>query len=349
MTTAAEAKFSANFKMFNVDGLAVQFTVREDDQQKHMALLQAQLDTLTRNGWRVTEPTGNLKPRILHVTGWVKGTAENKRDATFQPCAHLYADYGEYKQCTVYHERLSELPVDGKAAKTWDGAAPDKATAAKRGVMNHCAFDVILEPIILPDGNPKVNEKGYTQYKFGGVKAAALEPEPKISMDSVGEMDPDPGLWEKNNGNGKAAKQNGKPVKPAEFVWHVDDEWLGIAAGIIQMGELTGKPADLVTYITKLHNESNGKPISVSNAEGKGSGQYGFLVSLLDKRYGKDSHRMILSCLCSTPVTGDTPPGWKVKELLEWLKDAEANQPKLVHLDTLVEFIKGVVVETEAA
>lgn len=184
-------------------------------------------------------------------------------------------------------------------------------------------------------------------------RPAKLEPAPEFTMSDVGELNPNPpdDLWKPNeypqNGNGKA---NGKPAKPAEFVWHVDDEWLGIAAGIIQMGELTGKPADMVTYFTKKHNESD-KSMSTSNKDGKGSGQYGFLVSLLDKRYGKNSHRMILSCLCSTPITGDNPPGWKVKDLLDWLQkpDEEVAKTALTHLDTLVEFIKGVVVETEAA
>lgn len=338
MTTTTEAPFSANFAMFNVDGLKVQFTVRADEQPKHMALLQSQLDTLLKAGWRVTEPTGNSKPKTVHITGWVKGTAENKQKAQFEPCVHLYADYGDFKQCTVYMERLQELPLDLKLAKTWDGAAPDKASALKRGVMNHCSFDVILEPVLLPDGNPKVNDKGYTQYKFGGVKGAAPQPAPEIDMSKVGEMNPDPNadLWQPS------------PPRPAElkkqaakgFTWPTDEDMLGIASGTLQMGdEVPSEAMRVVVYFNKLHHSSDGKTLSTTSANGR-NGQYGFLAGMLDKKYGDGSHSMILSALCGVSITQENPPGWKVKELLDGLLAPDTYKEKLDCLDKVAAFVK---------
>jgi len=346
-----ESKFSANFSLFNSDGLKVQFTVREDDQAKHFQLLQSQLDQLSRAGWRVTEPTGNTKQKLLHVVGWVLGEAEDRRSAGFKPCVHLYADYGEFKQCTVYVEKLDELPIDISKARKWDGAAPDKASAAKRGVMNHCDFDVMLDPIMLQDGNPKTNDKGFVQYKYGNVKGAvaaapAADDGTDFTMDDVQEQDPNGDLWKPNDYSGSK-----KPAakKAQEFVWPVDGEMLGIAAGTIQMNELQGIGARLLTYITKQHHDSNGKKMSASGTNkttGKETGgQYGFIASLLDKRYGANSHRMILSALCGEEITGENPPGFQVKELIDWLLAPESSKAKLDALDQVEQFLRGVIVE----
>ncbi len=355
MTTAAvsaEAKFSANFSLFNPDGLKVQFTIREDDQVKHFQLLQSQLDQLSRSGWRVTEPTGNTKQKLLHVVGWVLGEAEDKRAATFKPCVHLYAEYGEFKQATVYAEKLDELPIKIGAAKKWDGAAPDKASAAKRGVMNHCDFDVMLDPILQTDGNPKMNDKGFVQYKYGNVKGAAqtapaANDGTDFTLADVEEQDPD--LWKPNTYSKKPAAA----AKPQAFVWPVSEEMLSIAAGVIQMNELQGDGAKLLTYITKQHHNSNGKRMSTSGTNkttGKETGgQYGFIASLLDKRYGSNSHRMILSALCGEEITGDNAPGYAVKELIDWLAAPEESKVKLAALDQVVAFVKEVVKEVEEA
>lgn len=347
-----ESKFSANFKLYNSDGLAVQFTVREDDQAKHFQLLQSQLEVLSRSGWRVTEPTGNTKQKLLHVVGWVLGEAEDRRSAGFRPCVHLYAGYGEFKQCTVYVEKLDELPIDISKARKWDGAAPDKASAAKRGVMNHCDFDVMLDPILQTDGNPKMNDKGFVQYKYGNVKgAASAAPAANDGTDftlaDVEEQNPDGDLWKPNTYSKKPAAA----AKPQVFVWPVSDEMLSIAAGVIQMHELQGEGAKLLTYITKQHHNSNGKRMSTSSTNkttGKETGgQYGFIASLLDKRYGSNSHRMILSALCGEEITGDNAPGFAVKELIDWLAAPEESKVKLAALDQVVAFVKELVAELE--
>lgn len=346
-----ESKFSANFSLFNSDGLKVQFTVREDDQVKHFQLLQSQLDQLSRAGWRVTEPTGNTKQKLLHVVGWVLGEAEDSRAAAFKPCVHLYAEYGKFKQATVYAEKLDELPIDISKARKWDGAAPDKDSAAKRGVMNTCSFDVMLDPILAPDGNPKTNDKGFTQYRYGNVKSAAsaalaANDGTDFTLADVEEQDPD--LWKPNTYSKKPAA-----AKPQAFVWPVSDEMLSIAAGVIQMNELQGDGAKLLTYITKQHHNSNGKRMSTSGTNkttGKETGgQYGFIASLLDKRYGSNSHRMILSALCGEEITGDNAPGYAVKELIDWLAAPEESKVKLAALDQVVAFVKEVVAEVEEA
>lgn len=167
-----EKKYSANFKLFNIEGLQVQFTVRADDAREHMTQLGVYLSALTGDGWRVSEPTGDLRPRTLRVAGWVRAESEDKQAGGFRPCVHLYGQHGDFKQVTVYFERLNELSLDLGAAKKWDGAAPDRASAQKRGFWNECEMEVILEPMLDYDGNPLRSEAGRVRYKFGGVKAA---------------------------------------------------------------------------------------------------------------------------------------------------------------------------------
>ena len=138
-----EKKYSANFKLFNVEGLQVQFTVRADDSREHLQNLTAYLSALTGDGWRVSEPTGDLRPRFLRVAGWVRDESEDKQAGGFRPCVHLYGQHGDFKQTTVYYERLNELSLDLGSAKKWDGAAPDRASAQKRGFWNECDFEVV--------------------------------------------------------------------------------------------------------------------------------------------------------------------------------------------------------------
>lgn len=317
--------------LFNPDGLRVEFTDTFGSLQQFAASLQG----MQAAGWKVTEPVGNAKEKVARITGFVLASSEDKKLGKYMPSVLLFSDYGQYAQATAYHEHLEQLPVDlaAKGIKTWDGAGITRDDASKKGYMNKCDFEIILTPKLNMDGEPVTNEKGYVQYKFGSVKGAGspapLERVADFSMNDVEEMNPDGDLFD-------------------VFKWHKDEEWLQIAAGIIQMGELKGDAARLVTYCIKLHSESGSKYLSTVSATGSGSGQYGLLVSRLDGRYGSDSHRMILSALCATPITKENPPGWKVKELLDWLVKPEDNKTKISILDQVVEFIKDVVIEIES-
>ena len=183
-----EKNFSANFSLFNGDGLKVQFTVREDDPDRHMQILSAYLDHQLKAGWRVVEPIGNARPKTVRIVGWVLSSAEDKRTATYKPCVHCYAPYGDFKVITVYHERIGELPIDISQATVWDGAAPDRETALKRGVMNSCDFEILIEPVLDSDGVPLLTEKGNPKTRFGGVKGAVHVP----PMAEIAELNPEP-------------------------------------------------------------------------------------------------------------------------------------------------------------
>jgi hypothetical protein len=169
MTNVGEKKFSANFQLYNMDGLRLQFTVRADDAREHMQLLQQQLDHLLREGYSVTEPDANAKPKVVPIVGWVQGTAQDNKTGQFLPCVHLYTPWGKFKAATVYHEKLHDLPVSLESAKLWDGPAPDKDSAIKRGVMNNCDFQIAMVPRTDFEGNVKKSESGNVLYFYDRV------------------------------------------------------------------------------------------------------------------------------------------------------------------------------------
>lgn len=61
--------------------------------------------------------------------------------------------------------------------------------------------------------------------------------------------------------------------------------------------------------------------------------QYGLLAGKLDNKYGKGTHRAVLSILCNRVVTGEDAPGWKGKVLIDWLMDEANNAQKIQALD----------------
>ena len=315
--------------LFNTEGLRVEFTDTFGSLQQFAASLQG----MQAAGWSVTESVVNAQDKVERITGFVLANSMDKKLGKYMPSVLLFTDYGTFAQVPAYHEHMEQLPIDltAKGIKTWDGDGCTREGAVMKGYMNKCSFEIIATPKLDHTGEVVLTKSGHIAYKFGSVKGAGasapLERVTEFTMDDVEEMNPDGDLFD-------------------VFKWHKDEEWLQIAAGIIQMGELKGDAARLVTYCIKLHSESGSKCLSTEAANGKG-GQYGYLVSLLDSRYGGESHRMILSALCATPITKENPPGWKVKELLDWLVKPEGNKAKISILDQVVEFIKDVIRETE--
>ena len=165
-----EKNFSVNFQMYNMDGLRLQFTVRSDDASEHMSLLQQQLDWLTREGYSVNEPDSNAKPKVVPIVAFVRSTAQDSKTNSYMPCVHLYSPWGNFKAATVYHERLGDLPFDWESAKLWDGAAPDRENAGKRGVLTTCEeFKVVLAPRTDFEGNVKRSDSGNIIYQYDRV------------------------------------------------------------------------------------------------------------------------------------------------------------------------------------
>lgn len=85
---------------------------------------------------------------------------------------------------------------------------------------------------------------------------------------------------------------------------------------------LPDNAARLMAAVSDLHAKSGDKKISTVNKNGSGSGQYGLLCGRMDTICGtKKAHGPVLSALCGYAVSSDNPPGWKVKELIDWLAD----------------------------
>lgn len=131
---------------------------------------------------------------------------------------------------------------------------------------------------------------------------------------------------EANRVQDKKAKAKAQP-----FVWPVNDDALEICAGLANSPDCPGRVAAMITYFDGLHAGSGDRAMSDK--------QYGFLTSLLDKRYN-GGHNAVLSALIGYAVNSDHIPGWKVKELIDWLKDEATNAQKLATLDSLVDALK---------
>lgn len=86
--------------------------------------------------------------------------------------------------------------------------------------------------------------------------------------------------------------------------------------------EIPENAVKLMGSIREKHKASGDKFLSVFNKQGQGSGQYGLLVGKIDHICGsKKAHGPVLAALCGVEVSQENPPGWKVKELIDWLQE----------------------------
>lgn len=86
--------------------------------------------------------------------------------------------------------------------------------------------------------------------------------------------------------------------------------------------EIPENAAKLMGSIREKHKQSGDKFLSVVNKNGQGSGQYGLLVGKIDHICGsKKAHGPVLAALCGVEVSQENPPGWKCKELIDWLQE----------------------------
>lgn len=88
---------------------------------------------------------------------------------------------------------------------------------------------------------------------------------------------------------------------------------------------MTDLAARLIAKCRELDKSSGDKALSIVKKDGTGSGQYGLLTGKLDRLTAPaKGHRFILSALCGRVISQENPPGWKVKELIDWLQDDNA-------------------------
>ena len=85
--------------------------------------------------------------------------------------------------------------------------------------------------------------------------------------------------------------------------------------------EISDYATRIIAKVTESDRQSGDKTLSIVKKDGTGSGQYGLLVGKIDNLVGKNNHRYVLAALCGRVVSQENPPGWKVKELIDWLND----------------------------
>lgn len=101
-----------------------------------------------------------------------------------------------------------------------------------------------------------------------------------------------------------------------------DNAYADRAAAIMHSdAEISDLAVKLIKKCTELDRTSGDKTLSIVKKDGTGSGQYGLLVGKIDNLTTKGAHRFILSALCGRSISQAEPPGWKVKELIDWLMD----------------------------
>lgn len=101
------------------------------------------------------------------------------------------------------------------------------------------------------------------------------------------------------------------------------DEALRTDAHLLFSGDtpMTEFASRLIAKCHELHGTSGNKTLSTTNKDGTGAGQYGLLAGKLDHIIGVKQHGVILSALTGVEVSKENPPGWKVKEIIDWLND----------------------------
>ena len=202
MTDFTEAPFSANFNLYGPDALRVQFTVRSNtDPAAHIALVGEYLQAAAAAGYAATLPGLEPGEETEEVDAWVLG--ETSRD---EPCVYLYSsNHGlKWRVATVYVERLGELPFKiDLQQKRWMGAAPERETAEKKGVLNVVdPFKIVLEP------TGKTTEAGNEITRFARVHEAQPAASPAGDETSWQEQQRREHLRPQRNGDSKPSPED---------------------------------------------------------------------------------------------------------------------------------------------
>ena len=164
MAPIAEAPFSANFRLFDPEGVQVQFTVRAADAAAHLNNLAAYRSALAAQGFAPSEPAA-AEGKTEEIGAYVRGFTK-----AGQPLVWLYStkDIFKYRVTTVYLEDLPSLPFTPEGQAYPAGvAAPERDSAAGAGFLQQVApFKVIL----VENGQ---DENGRQRWKFSHVVGQA--------------------------------------------------------------------------------------------------------------------------------------------------------------------------------
>lgn len=254
--------YSAFFKLYDAirENLQVSFNLTADTQIDLLAKYNAAVDALFAQGMKV-EPAGlGEGEKIQEVHGWVLGET-----TTNEPCVFLYHERLDFKVTTVYKEKIAGLPIDiSTAPKVWDGAAPTKEIAEKKGILRPCHFKIVLAP------TGKTSDKGNPTYRFDRVYGAvASKPKAHAQFDFESEMGKMI-AW----GN-RMQEANGPKASQAEterVMELINQMYVHDRAGITVLGLLTSLPEDQVpTRTAKAITQALLKwlPEKIVNANGQ--------------------------------------------------------------------------------
>lgn len=172
----------------------------------------------------------------------------------------------------------------------------------------------------------KMLYEGLKRFKNGEVK-----PEPKFDTPVNGNhkpkshvMPPPAALPDADN------PFEGPMVELGDFVGVIDRLDVDDHKHIIAMME----------YLRALH-QSSSSTMSNEVKAGKKVSQYGLLCWRLDELVGDDLHGPILTAICGREVSSQNPPGYQLKEVIDWLMNADENAKKLSYLAELGHLIQG--------
>lgn len=178
----SEKNYSANFKLFNRDGLQAQFTVRTDEPTEHINALTEYLNAMYAMGWSINEPERGLYTTD-HVIGYIWCQFNNKKTNQIDICCALYTDRGLFKSYTVYPEAFDKLPQYVMSTMPDDPeralpTAPDKEKALTMKAFKPWRTTINITPKLNHDGEPLKNDNGYVVYLYDGVAGGKTQPAP---------------------------------------------------------------------------------------------------------------------------------------------------------------------------
>lgn len=174
MTT--EALFSANFHMFNADGVREQFTVRGDEFGTWMTERMAVIDALLAGGYTWTEQPKKEVIKGQYETDKVIGyfvTAIQTGPNAGQPSVSCYNERSKFVAYTLYKEDAHLFPAPWPTEVEFDGSTPEKDVALTHRKFHKVSWDLPITPKIDRVSGEVVKKNGYIQYKPN--RAATLD------------------------------------------------------------------------------------------------------------------------------------------------------------------------------
>lgn len=162
-----EAMYSANWKMFNSEGVSEQFTVRGDDHSDFMERRDALIAALLASGLTWTEQAKKEVVKGQYETDKVIGyfvTAIQTGPNAGQPSVSCYNGRSKFVAYTLYKEDAHLLPAPWPTEVEFDGSTPEKDVALTHRKFHKVSWDLPITPKINRVSGEVVKKNGYVVY-----------------------------------------------------------------------------------------------------------------------------------------------------------------------------------------